>query len=142
MNSRFSSRIFVRPSDIDINGHVHHSHYLDFLLAARMDHMRDFYKMPMEEFTERGWAWMVRRYEIEYKRSLKLGDFATVTTWVMDMGSEKNRRAESIAKIGFELSINDSGKISAQGHADYVMVDINSGRAVKIPQEVIERYSI
>lgn len=142
MFSRFSSKITVRPSDIDMNGHVHHSLYLDYLLAARTEQMKLCYKMPWEEFTGLGLAWMVRRYEIEYKRSLKMGEFALVTTWVQDIGSKENRKAASVAKIGFEIGISDSGKIAALGHAEYVLVDINSGRAVSIPDEVIRRYSV
>ena len=142
MFSRFSSKIPVRPSDIDLNGHVHHSIYLDYLLAARTEQMETCYKMPWEEFTEMGLAWMVRRYEIEYKRSLKMGDIATVTTWVVDISSKENRRAASLAKIGYEISIGDSGKVAALGEADYVLVDIKTGRAVKIPEEVIQRYSV
>ena len=143
MFSRFSSHIDIRPSDIDHNGHVHHSKYFDFLLAARMDQMKRCYKMSHEEFFKRGWTWMVRSYTIEYKRPLKLGNFATVTTWVIGMGNpDQGRRAQSIATIGFEISISDTGKKAALGQATYVLVDISSGRAVPIPDEVIEKYSI
>ncbi|MEM7013763.1 MAG: acyl-CoA thioesterase, partial [Verrucomicrobiota bacterium] len=32
--STFESELAVRPDDIDLNGHVHNSKYLDYVLAA------------------------------------------------------------------------------------------------------------
>jgi len=38
MATKFETELTVLPRDIDVNGHVHHSVYLDYLLAARFDH--------------------------------------------------------------------------------------------------------
>ncbi len=46
---KFKTEIMVQPRDIDINGHVHHSVYLDYLLAARYDQMQRCYKMSTNE---------------------------------------------------------------------------------------------
>jgi acyl-CoA thioester hydrolase/thioesterase-3 len=144
MASKFESKIHLRPSDIDHHGHVHHSKYFDFLLGARGDQMEQHYKMPMEEFIENGWTWMVRSYNIEYKRQITLDHkFAVVRTWVIAMGDpSKGRRARSIATIGFEIEAGDTGKIAVHGMATYVMIDIKTGRPTEIPQWVVDRYSI
>ena len=143
MATKFESIIPLRPSDFDINGHVHHSKYFDLLLAAREDQMDRCYGMPMSAFVERGWGWMVRRYEIEYKRALKQGDQAQVRTWSIGVGdSGKDKRIASLVTIGFEICIASSGKIAAHGNAVYVMVDIKTSRPAAIPQDVIEIYSI
>lgn len=139
----FESRLQLRPSDMDYNGHVHHSHYLDLLLAARHDQMQRCYKMGMDEFVERGLSWVVRSYKIEYKRSLSLGDFATVHTWVEGIGDPgRGRRARSLVTIGFKVLINDTGKVAAHGTANYVLVEIATGKPVNIPDDVIEIYSV
>lgn len=50
MHTKFDSEIIVRPSEIDINRHVHQSVYLDYVLFARWDQMKRCYKMSMGEF--------------------------------------------------------------------------------------------
>ena len=143
MATKFESIIPLRPSDFDINGHVHHSKYFDLLLAAREDQMGRCYGMPMEDFVKRGWGWMVRRYEIEYKRALKHNDQALVRTWSIGVGdSGRDKRVASLVTIGFEICIASTGKIAAHGNAVYVMVDIETGRPTAIPQDVIDIYSV
>ena len=72
--TKFETELQVRPDDIDMNQHVHGSRYFDYVLAARYDQMARCYKMPMEEFTERGLGWFIKIAHIEYKRPLRLGD--------------------------------------------------------------------
>jgi acyl-CoA thioesterase FadM len=36
---RFETELIVPPDDIDMNNHLHGSKYLDYVLAARYDHM-------------------------------------------------------------------------------------------------------
>jgi len=116
MAAKFKTEIAVLPRDIDINGHVHHSVYLDYLLAARFDQMTRCYKMSMEEFWEMGFTWFARKYEIEYKYPLKIGDYAVVTTWI-----------EKIEKMGvcvqFEMTSKATGKLAAKGLARFVLID-------------------
>ena len=56
MQTKFDSEIIVRPSEIDLNRHVHQSVYLDYVLFARWDQMKRCYKMSMAEFFKRGLA--------------------------------------------------------------------------------------
>ena len=67
--STFESELQVRPDDIDMNGHVHNSKYLDYVLAARFDQMERCYKMSMGEFLERGLSWYVRAAYIKQHSS-------------------------------------------------------------------------
>lgn len=43
MKTKFNTEIIVRPSDIDINRHVHQSVYMDYVLFARYDQMKRCY---------------------------------------------------------------------------------------------------
>ena len=49
--TKFETEIAVQPRDVDVNGHVHHSIYLDYLLAARYDQMERCYGISMEDFS-------------------------------------------------------------------------------------------
>lgn len=133
--SKFTSDIAVRPDDIDMNNHVHYSRYLDYVLAARYEQMRRDYKMPMDAFVQRGLGWVVSACSIAYKRPLLLGDTAIVKTGIIGIGTTS-------AKVGFEIIRKATNKISADGLFEYTLVNLETGRAEKISEDIIQHYSI
>lgn len=133
--TKFDSELTVRPDDIDMNNHVHNSRYLDYVLAARYDQMRRCYKMSMDEFISMGLGWVVKAAFVEFKRPLVLGDTIIVRTWIEEIG-------ESDARVRFEILKKKSGRLASAGYFEYVMVNLLTGRAEKIPAHVIEKYSI
>lgn len=133
--SRFRTEYAVRPDDIDMFQHVHNSTYFDYVLAARYDQMRDFYKMTMEEFIADGYGWVVKTAFIDYKRPLKLGDKFMVETGIEKMHSKGCR-------VSFSIHFKESNKISCDGWFEYVLIDIQTGRSSLVNEEMIKRYSI
>lgn len=133
--STFETIVPVRPDDIDMNQHVHNSKYLDYVLAARLDQMERCYKLPMAAFLERGFSWFVKVAHIEHKRQLVMGDSALVRTTVTEIAGRS-------CHVGFEILRRESGKVSATGWFEYVMVDATTGRAVSIPEDILAAYSI
>lgn len=135
MYSKFESQIKVRPDDIDMNNHVHYSKYLDYLLAARYEQMTRDYKVPMEEFISMGYAWVASKAEIEFKRALVLQDTAVVQTQI-----DSYKGAQVF--VNFWIYKKENKKIAAEGRVIYTMVSISTGRPVRIPEEIIEKYSV
>ncbi|MEX1139582.1 MAG: acyl-CoA thioesterase [Bacteroidota bacterium] len=133
--SKFETEMLVRPDDIDMNQHVHNSRYFDYVLAARYDQMERCYKMPMGEFLKLGFGWVVRAAFIEYKRPLGLGDGFIVRTWIDEV-------KENGVVVHFEIIKKSTGKLSCDGYFHYTMVNTETGRAEKIPDWIIERYSV
>lgn len=135
MNSIFESEIKIRPDDIDLNNHVHNTKFLDYVLAARYDQMVKDYKMSMNDFYKLCYNWVVSITYIEYKRALKLDDKIVVRTQFDSANGAQ-------CKVNFWIVKNDGKKIAAQGYLTYTMISIESGRPVRIPDEIIKRYSI
>ncbi len=133
--SKFTTQHKVRPDDIDMFNHVHNSKYLDYVLAARYEQMEYFYNMPMEYFLSMGFGWVVKTININYKRPLNLGDSFSVTTFI----TEINRRN---CKVKFEINNTKTTKISSDGWFDFVMIDLKTGKAVDVSDEMIKSYSI
>lgn len=133
--SKFESELTVRPDDIDMYRHVHSSRYLDYVLAARFDQMERCYQMPMSEFAKLGYGWVVAATQLNFRRPLVLGDRMTVRCWI-----------EKFSLIGlrlqFEIDRRPDGKRSCDGWFDYVMVSVETGRPVRIPDVIREKYSI
>lgn len=125
----------VRPDDIDMFRHVHSSRYIDYVLAARYDQMGRCYGMPMEEFLQNGFGWVIVSTHMEFKRPLKLGDYFVVRTQLVHF--EKHT-----AKVDFEILKKEGMKLCCTGHFDYTMIDMATGRAAALPDWIIERYSL
>jgi len=135
MNTIFSSEIKVRPDDIDLNNHLHNAKYLDYVQAARFEQMINDYKMPMDEFIEKGYNWVASAAQIDWKRPLKLGDTAIVKTQMDSVNGAQ-------CKVNFWIENKVTNKLVSEGHFIYTMVSVKSGRPVRITDEIIERYSI
>ena len=131
----FETELSVRPDDIDMNNHVHHSRYLDYVLAARYDQMGRCYGMSMERFVERGLGWVVNTCFIQFKRPLSIGETIIVSTCIGDVGATN-------AKVNFQIHKKSNGKLSADGYFDYTLINMTTGRAETLPQDVIAMYSI
>jgi YbgC/YbaW family acyl-CoA thioester hydrolase len=133
--SRFTTELKVRPDDIDMFNHVHNSIYFDYVLAARYEQMEQCYGMSMEQFLKQGYGWVVKTAFIDYKRPLTLGDSFLVTTGITifhDTG----------CRVEFDIKNKKTNKLSCDGWFEYVMIDIKTGRSVKVTPEMIEKYSI
>ncbi|MFZ4619145.1 MAG: acyl-CoA thioesterase, partial [Bacteroidota bacterium] len=102
---------------------------------ARFEQMTRDYKMSMDDFTKRGLGWVVSTCFVQFKRSLVLGDTAVVRTGITEVGSVS-------AKVGFEIFRKETNKLSADGYFEYTLVNLTTGRSEKLPQDIIERYSI
>jgi acyl-CoA thioester hydrolase/thioesterase-3 len=135
MGTKFETEIIVRPSDIDVNRHVHQSAYLDYVLFARYDQMRRCYKMPMEEFFKRGFSWATKSTTIEFHKPVLLGEKVTVRTWIQEIGKKS-------VKVCFQIIKKGIKKAAAEGQAVYVLVDARSGEPEVIPEDIIKKYSI
>ena len=135
MYSEFQSEIIVRPDDIDMNNHVHFSKYLDFFLAARFDQMEKDYKMSIDEFLERDMTWFARNITVNFKRPLLLGDVALVKTQIIGY-----KAASVFVKFGIYRKGED--KVCVDGNSEFIILSTKSGRPIRIPADVLEKYSV
>lgn len=133
--ARFETELAVRPDDIDLYQHVHSTRYLDYVLAARFDQMERCYGMSMHEFSERGLGWYMTSATIHFKRPLGLGDRMVVRTWIDSI-------AESGCRVAFEIDKLQQRKRVCDGHCDYALITLATGRATAIPDDVRAKYSI
>jgi acyl-CoA thioester hydrolase/thioesterase-3 len=118
-----------------MNAHVHSSKYMDYVLAARYDQMERCYKVPMEQFIAHGFGWVVKTAHVEYKRPLGLGDRFIVRTWIEEF-------YEDGVKVQFEILKTSNGKLSCDGWFHYVMINLKTNRAEKLPEWIREKYAI
>jgi acyl-CoA thioesterase FadM len=93
------------------------------------------YKFTMEEFLKRGFTWVVSKTTIEYKRSLLMGSVAVVETGIQSLGSAN-------CTVAFTIFDKKTMKITAIGEFFYTLISTETGRPVKLPQDIIDIYSV
>jgi len=135
MKTKFDTEIMTRPSDIDINGHVHQSVYLDYVLFARFDQMKRCYKMPMEEFFKMGYSWTTRCIYLEFHKPVYLGEAIIVRTWVEEIKQKS-------VKVCFQILKKGTEQMAAEGHGVYVLINRKTGKPEVIPEIALKKYSI
>jgi len=133
--SKFTTEFKVRPDDIDMFNHVHNSKYFDYVLAARYEQMEQYYGMPMEQFLEQGYGWVVKTAYVDYKRPLGLGDFFFVETGIVELQDRG-------CKVEFTITNKKTNKICCDGWFDYVLINTETGRSMKVTEDMIKKYSI
>jgi acyl-CoA thioester hydrolase/thioesterase-3 len=131
----YETELHVRPDDIDMFQHVHSAKYIDYVLAARYDQMERCYGNPMQEYIEKGLGWVVNSCTINFKRALKLGDKMLTRTQLESVHNTSVR-------VNFSIINKATQKTCSDGHFDYTLIDLKSGRAQLIPEWVLERYSL
>lgn len=134
MYKTFETELRVRPDDIDMYQHVHNSKYFDYVQAARYEQMDINYGMSMEAFIQRGFGWLVRAVHIVYKRPLIMSDYFIVRTGIEDISKKSCR-------VRFSITIKSSGKVSADGWFDFVLIDLKTNKGVTIPEDIIAHYA-
>ena len=63
----------VRFNDCDPFNHLNNSSYLDYMLNAREDHLKEFYNLNLKDFYAKGIGWVVVAHEIIYIRPASYG---------------------------------------------------------------------
>ena len=135
MTTKFDTEILVRPSEIDINRHVHQSVYLDYILFARYDQMKRCYKMSMEDFFKMGYSWTTKTVNLKFNKPISLGETVIVRTWVEEVGKKS-------VKVAFQILKKGTEETATEGWGVYVLINAKTGKPEIIPEKIIKKYSI
>ncbi len=125
-NYRFP--VTIRYSDIDMNRHVNNAVYFTYMENARTELLRN----ELLDYQEKGILFIISEASCKYIRPILLTD---------SIICEIKFELLTPLRIGVTYSFRDSGSdmLHAEGKTTLVMVDEASGKAVKIPGELMDR---
>ncbi|MEJ2290832.1 MAG: thioesterase family protein [Deinococcales bacterium] len=129
---RLTIELEVQDTDLDELGHVNNAHYLRYAEQAARAHSaaRGF---PLEAYIELGALPVVRRHEIRYRRPARPGDRLAVTTELRRLDSRRAVRHTDIRRA-------DDGALLAEADTEWVWIDAERGRPVRVPQDVLDAF--
>lgn len=132
-------RIYLRditvPRDaIDVNGHVNHLEYLRWMQDIAVEHSAAR-GWPLERYRATRTGWVVRSHSIEYLRPAFAGDALSLVTWVADLRPRSSLRRYVVWRASDRA-------VLARAETLWVFVDVGTGRARAIPEELRASFEI
>ena len=125
----------VRPEDIDAYRHVNNAVYLTWLDRAAWSHSAAL-GVPVAECLALRRGMAAQRIEIEYLRAALAGDRVRTATWIVS--ADGRLRAER----RFQVLRAADGQTLARARIDYVCINLDSGRATRMPASFARAYVV
>jgi acyl-CoA thioester hydrolase len=125
----------VQPAEIDAYGHVNNSVYLTWLDRAAWSHSASL-GMPLADCLALRRGMAAQRIEIEYLRAAIAGDRVLVGTWIV--ASDGRLRCARRFQV---WRTRDAATLARAG-VDYVCINLDSGRAVRMPASFSRAYVV
>jgi acyl-CoA thioester hydrolase len=116
--------------DIDMMQHLNNAAYLDYAMDAGVQ-LTSAYGWPMSYWMDEGIAFVARKNFIEYLSPAYLDDVLEISTWLY------NVRPATVTRH-FEIRRLRTRELLAKIQTLWVMMDLNTGRPMRIPSSMIE----
>jgi acyl-CoA thioester hydrolase len=125
----------VQPEDIDAYDHVNNAVYLSWLDRVAWSHSASL-GVPLEQCRELRRGMAAQRIEIDYLRAATRGDRIQAATWIVS--ADGRLRAER----RFQIRRLPDGTTLARARVDYVCINLDSGRAARMPELFARAYVV
>jgi len=125
----------VVAADIDAYGHVNNAVYLRWLDRAAWSHSAAL-GVSIDDCTRLRRGMAALRTEIDYVRAALPDDRVEVATWIV----ESDRRLRVTRR--FQLRHATDGGALARATTQYVCLNLDSGRAIRMPPEFSAAYGV
>ena len=122
----YERQITAQPGDIDELGHVNNAVWVSWIQDIATS---QWYAVAAPEHSE-AYFWVVVRHEIDYLRSVGLGETVTGRTWVGE--APKGARFDRFVEF-----VGEDGKTRVKAKTTWAIIEKATGRAIRVPPEVI-----
>jgi len=125
----------VVAADIDAYNHVNNAVYLSWFDKVAWSHSATL-GISLEECVRIRRGMAAHRTEIDYQRAAVIGDVVWVGTWIVS--TDHKLRVER----RFQVRRAPDGESLARARTDYVCINLDSGRAARMPESFSATYVI
>jgi YbgC/YbaW family acyl-CoA thioester hydrolase len=119
--------IVVRPTEIDVNGHVNNAKFVEYLEWGR----EEWYEaagLPYDRLEAMGAATVTVNINLNYRRECRQGDRLTIVTRPAKLGRTSFTLAQEIRKA--------DGEVAADANVVLVTIDPSTRRPCVVPPEL------
>lgn len=125
----------VADTDIDAYGHVNNAVYLRWLDHAAWSHSAHL-GVPVATCTRMRRGMAALRIEVDFLRAVLPGERVEVATWIV----ESDRKLRVTRR--FQLRHAADGGTLARATTQYVCLNLDSGKATRMPPEFSDAYRV
>ena len=128
---QLESSYTIRFNDCDPFGHLNNSKYIDYMLNAREDHLKEFHQLNLDEFYKQGIGWVVTGHEILFLRPANYNETVVIQSDLLQAGE---------ADLLVEMRMFDESKtiLKAILWTSFACVNIQTGRRNNHSPEFME----
>ena len=123
------TQIKVRGYHLDVDQHVNHARYLEFLEEARWDGLES--SAGFQWMSAHHIAFVVVNININYRRPAVLGDLLTVTSKVQQL----NGKSGVLSQV---VTLEPEGQVVADALITFVCIDLKTQKALALEGELRE----
>jgi YbgC/YbaW family acyl-CoA thioester hydrolase len=121
----------VRFSDCDPMGHLNNARYIDYMLNAREDHLKQAYQINLLEYHKQGIAWVVRRHDIQYVRPAFYNETICIESRLIEL-------TDSHVLVEMLMYDESQTTLKAIMWTNFTSVDVKTGRRKEHTAEFME----
>lgn len=131
MNKTPSSNYKVRFHDCDMFGHLNNARYLDYMINARQDHLKDVYNFDYNSYYKSNLGWVISYHEIQYLKPAFFEENVSIQSSLLKV-NEENLYVE-VAMMNETRS-----HLKALMRSKLTFINLKSGRKEKHSPDFIE----
>jgi acyl-CoA thioester hydrolase len=125
----FTRTITATPDDIDELGHVNNAVWVRWIQDVAVAHWMAIASAEQNA----AYIWVITRHEIDYRGNVSAGETVTAETWVQD--PPKGARFDRMMRF-----TGEDGRVKVEARTTWAVLDRASGRLVRVPKDVAERF--
>ncbi|MEI9809235.1 MAG: acyl-CoA thioesterase [Bacteroidota bacterium] len=121
----------IRFGDCDPFRHLNNARYIDYLLNAREDHLKEHYQMYLADYYQKGLGWVVLQHEIIYLRPASFNETVCIRSGLLGSGP---------GHLHVEMLMLDATQkqLKALMHTKFVPVSLTTGKKQPHSPEFME----
>ena len=125
----------VEPQHIDDFQHTNNVVYLTWMAKTAWEHSKAL-GLDFASYARLNRGMVVRRHELEYLAASREGETVLVGTWITGNDGRIRLRRR------FQMVNADTGETLLRGTTDFVCINVETGRATRMPPEFVATYAL
>jgi YbgC/YbaW family acyl-CoA thioester hydrolase len=116
-----SSLLKIRFNDCDMFGHLNNARYIDYLINARQDHLKENYGLDLMEYYKNNLGWVVNSHEIVYLKPAFFDEEVSIQSCLLNVEKE--------SLLVETLMMNrDQNHVKAIMRSKLIFINLKTGR--------------
>lgn len=130
-SKRAQSCYKIRFNDCDMFGHLNNARYIDYMINARQDHLKDDYNFDYAAYYANNFGWVVAEHEIVYLKPARFDETVIISSQVVFAD-------EGILIAEIAMYNQEADKLKCLMRTKFIPVNISSGKRDKHSIELLQ----